>query len=94
MAFTSLLALVALATAASAAPASTTSTCPDGTVVSNEACCAFIPVSGHHTFAKSYADNSLLQLAQDLQSTLFMGDCGEDGKSRKHAIQRDTDCYF
>ncbi|KAJ3529095.1 hypothetical protein NM688_g7900 [Phlebia brevispora] len=59
MAFTSLLALIALAAYIAASPAPT-ATCSDGTRVSNEACCAFIP------------------LAQDLQNTIFQGDCGED----------------
>ena len=44
MAFTSLLSLVALAAIARAAPAAETAVCPDGTRVSNSACCAFIPV--------------------------------------------------
>ncbi|EMD33907.1 fungal class II heme-containing peroxidase [Gelatoporia subvermispora B] len=57
MAFTSFVALAALVGIASAAP---TTICPDGTRVSNHACCAFIP------------------LAEDLQKTIFMNDCGED----------------
>ena len=44
MAFTSLLALVALAAVSRAAPAAETALCADGTRVSHEACCAFIPV--------------------------------------------------
>ena len=44
MAFASLVALVSLAAAVTAAPASTKATCPDGTQVNNEACCAFVPV--------------------------------------------------
>ncbi|KIP10306.1 fungal class II heme-containing peroxidase [Phlebiopsis gigantea 11061_1 CR5-6] len=42
MVFSSLVAFVALATFASAAPSKT---CPDGTRVSNTACCAFIPLA-------------------------------------------------
>ena len=61
MAYGHFIALTALTTAALAAPAADSTTCSDGTTVSNAACCAFIP------------------LAQDLQSTLFMNDCGEDG---------------
>ncbi|EKM55989.1 uncharacterized protein PHACADRAFT_144982 [Phanerochaete carnosa HHB-10118-sp] len=57
MAFRSLLALVALAAVSNAAP---TTVCPDGTHVSNAACCPFIP------------------LIDDLQNTLFQGECGED----------------
>ena len=44
MAFASLFALAALAAVVSAAPATETAVCPDGTRVTNEACCAFIPV--------------------------------------------------
>lgn len=46
MVFSSLVAFVALATFASAAPSKT---CPDGTRVSNTACCAFIPVCRLHS---------------------------------------------
>nr|P19136.1 RecName: Full=Manganese peroxidase H4; AltName: Full=MP-I; AltName: Full=Peroxidase manganese-dependent H4; Flags: Precursor [Phanerodontia chrysosporium]AAA33746.1 Mn-dependent peroxidase precursor [Phanerodontia chrysosporium] len=60
MAFGSLLAFVALAAITRAAPTAESAVCPDGTRVTNAACCAFIP------------------LAQDLQETLFQGDCGED----------------
>jgi manganese peroxidase len=42
MAFASLLAFAALATVARSAP---TAVCPDGTRVSNAACCAFIPLA-------------------------------------------------
>ncbi|GJE87952.1 manganese peroxidase [Phanerochaete sordida] len=56
----SFFAFVALAAYTAAAPAASQAVCPDGTRVSNEACCAFIP------------------LAQDLQETIFMNDCGED----------------
>lgn len=45
MAFASLFALVALAAVSRAAPATEAALCPDGTRVSNAACCAFIPVS-------------------------------------------------
>ncbi|EKM55992.1 uncharacterized protein PHACADRAFT_256991 [Phanerochaete carnosa HHB-10118-sp] len=46
MAFaTSLFALVALAAVTTAAPATTQAVCSDGTRVSNEACCAFIPLA-------------------------------------------------
>ncbi|KIP10342.1 hypothetical protein PHLGIDRAFT_115595 [Phlebiopsis gigantea 11061_1 CR5-6] len=44
MAFVSLFALAALATVVSAAP-SKTAVCADGTRVSNDACCAFIPLA-------------------------------------------------
>jgi manganese peroxidase len=44
MAFASLLAFVALAASARAA-AAPTAVCPDGTRVSNSACCAFIPLA-------------------------------------------------
>ncbi|OCH84095.1 manganese peroxidase precursor [Obba rivulosa] len=57
MSFAALFALVSLVAVARAAP---TTTCSDGTVVSNSVCCDFIP------------------LAQDLQDTIFMNDCGED----------------
>lgn len=78
MAFTSLLALVALAAIATAAP---TAVCPDGTRVSNQACCAFIPVCTERLPMGAHVGLLIcLQLAQDLQNTLFMGDCGEDGK--------------
>ena len=42
MAFASLFAIVALAAIARSAP---TAVCPDGTRVSNAACCAFIPLA-------------------------------------------------
>ncbi|EIN08802.1 manganese peroxidase [Punctularia strigosozonata HHB-11173 SS5] len=45
MAFTSLLAFVALAAVSSAVPTSKRATCPDGSTVSNAACCAFIPLA-------------------------------------------------
>jgi manganese peroxidase len=46
MAFASLLALVALAaTTVRAAPAAEAAVCPDGTRVTNSACCAFIPLA-------------------------------------------------
>ncbi|GJE86712.1 manganese peroxidase isoform 4 [Phanerochaete sordida] len=60
MAFRTLLAFVALAALTRAAPTAESAVCPDGTRVTNQACCAFIP------------------LAQDLQQTVFQGDCGED----------------
>ncbi|KIP10315.1 hypothetical protein PHLGIDRAFT_65973, partial [Phlebiopsis gigantea 11061_1 CR5-6] len=45
MAFASLFALAGLAAVVSAAPAAETAVCPDGTRVSNAACCAFIPLA-------------------------------------------------
>ena len=78
MAF-SLIVAVTLAALSRAAP---TTVCPDGTHVSNSACCAFIPVgfmSCHGMFHESLTFS--YQLAQDLQNTLFMNDCGEDGMS-------------
>lgn len=45
MAFTSLFTLVAIAAVSSAAPANKRATCPDGSTVSNAACCAFIPLA-------------------------------------------------
>ncbi|EIN12960.1 manganese peroxidase [Punctularia strigosozonata HHB-11173 SS5] len=45
MAFTSFFAFVILAAVASAAPANQAGVCPDGTHVSNKACCAFIPLA-------------------------------------------------
>ena len=39
------LAFVSRVTLSTAAPSTDTAVCPDGTRVSNEACCAFIPVS-------------------------------------------------
>jgi manganese peroxidase len=45
MAFASLFASVALAAVAGAVPTAKRATCPDGTSVSNAACCAFIPLA-------------------------------------------------
>jgi hypothetical protein len=60
MAFTSLLAFVALAAFTSAAPAANSATCSDGTKVSNEACCAFIPVRVLLFIMNEQADSHLL----------------------------------
>lgn len=55
MAFASLLAFVALAAVTRAAPAAESAVCPDGTRVTNEACCAFIPVRlGDLTLARRF----------------------------------------
>nr|BAR45980.1 manganese peroxidase isozyme [Phlebiopsis crassa] len=45
MAFATLFALASLAAVVSAAPAAESAVCPDGTRVTNEACCAFIPLA-------------------------------------------------
>nr|BAR45976.1 manganese peroxidase isozyme [Phlebiopsis crassa] len=45
MAFATLIALVSLVAFVTAVPTTTKATCPDGTQVNNEACCAFIPLA-------------------------------------------------